>query len=282
MQARSDIEQNSYGASPFELIENNSQPGGSNVDHAPSTSWNFEISAGNKTIALTLLANHDQASLSDLVPVVHQVCDIINGLTIENENENGKSISCQKGCASCCSYMVSLSSAEAFYLQKHILSLPGEKRRPILHSFLRAARKIAANKIPPIDETASGQSDCLEAISNWYQKLNIKCPFLKDNACSQYQARPLACREHLVTSNPKACLASSATLANIVELPISSAETLMHISNRVESTFEEAVILPLAMVWCNSNSHRGEQMYPSAVLAEHLINAVSTKIPVMS
>ncbi|MCF7954161.1 MAG: YkgJ family cysteine cluster protein [Phycisphaerae bacterium] len=264
------------------LVENSTEQNAGTCDNAHRPSWNFDVSAGNKTISLTLLANHDEAYLSDLVPVTHQVCDTIIRLAADNETENGPEISCKKGCAQCCSYLVSLSSAEAFYLQKQILSLPGEKRKPILHSFLRAARKIAANKIPPVNTTGMDESQRLESISNWYQKLDIKCPFIVDNTCSQYNARPLVCREHMVTSPPRACRPFSGMFTSTVELPISTAETLMEISNNIESTTEEAILLPLAMVWCNSNAQRGEKKHPAALLAKQFIKAISQKTPAMA
>ncbi|MBW8015471.1 MAG: hypothetical protein FVQ82_04730 [Planctomycetes bacterium] len=267
---------------PFELVENPTQQNGGDNDAAHPASWNFHVDSGNKTAHLTLIANNDEACLSDLIPVAHQLCDIINRLAGQNEIENGAEISCKKGCASCCSYMVSLSSAEAFFLQKHILSLPAEKRKPILHSFLLAARKIAANRMPLVNIPAKNESQSLKSISRWYQKMNIKCPFMKENTCSQYHARPLVCREHLVTSSPKACCPSSGMLSSTVELPISTAELLMELSNLLELTRDEAIILPLAMVWCNSNAQRGVQKYPTALLAEQFIKAISAKTPAMA
>jgi hypothetical protein len=282
MQASNDISIKNSNELPFVIVENLNQQDKGNITGAHLSSWDFEISAGNKNIALTLIANDYQAALSDLVPVAHRICDMINQHAVENETECGNGISCKKGCGSCCSYMVSLSSAEAFHLQKHILSLPGEKRKPILHSFLRAARKIAANKVPPILDTTIDESECLKAISSWYQKMEIKCPFIKENACSEYVARPLVCREHLVTSPPKCCIPNSRQLTEVVELPISTAETLMHISNRLEGIPDEAVILPLTMVWCTANAVRGEKTYPSRLLAEHFIEAISAKTPAMA
>lgn len=281
MQANKNIEGNSLSDSPFVLVENTTQRDQNDRSCAQGLSWDFEIETPRKTLSLTLIANDDDAYLSDLVPVTHQLCDIINNLAIENESENGEEISCQKGCASCCSYMVSISSAEAFYLQKHILALPAEKRRSILHSFMRAARKIAAHKVPPVFESDASESECLKTISSWYQKMGIKCPFIKDNACSQYLARPLVCREHMVTSPARNCSPSLRMLTNIIQLPISTAETLMRISNKAESICDEAIVLPMALVWCNSNAERGEIKYQTTLLAELLIEAVSAKAPAM-
>ena len=282
MQASNDTIINDSNKLPFVLVEKSNQQDKGNVASAHQSSWDFEISTGNKKIALKLIVNNDKAVLSDLVPVAHQVCDMINRHAMENETESGNEISCQKGCANCCSYMVSLSSAEAFYMQKYIMSLPGERRKQIQHSFLRAARKIAANKVPPVLDETMDESECLKAISSWYQKMEIKCPFLSEKACSEYAARPLVCREHLVTSPMRYCLPSSPELTDVVELPISTAETLMHISNRLESTQDEAVVLPLAMVWCNTNAFRGEKTYKSSLLAEHFIEAISANIPAMA
>ena len=275
MQASNEKTKN-LSESPFVLIEKDSQHNQVEFPHAQSQSWDFQIESGSKSVEFTIVANTEHAALSDLVPIAHKVCNRINDLATQDQAKSGKHISCKKGCASCCSYMVPLSSAEAFYLQKHILSLPHEKRRPILHSFLLAARKIAANKRPPTDTTGMDEKESLRAISQWYQSMRIKCPFIENNACSHYQVRPLACREFMVTSQPKACSPFAEEPTEVVHLPVSTAEVLMHISNRLEKKVDEAVLLPLAMVWCNANAERGEKKYPVENLAREFINAIST------
>ena len=182
MQASNDTIISDSNEPPFVLVEKSNQQdkGNSTSTHQPS--WDFEISTGNKKIALKLIVNNDKAALSDLVPVSQQICDMINRHATENESKKGNEISCQKGCANCCSYMVSLSSAEAFYMQKHIMKLPRGKRRHLQHSFLRAARKIAANKVPPYLDETMDESECLKSLANWYQKMEI----MPTNACQWF------------------------------------------------------------------------------------------------
>ena len=282
MQASGNTNRNNEKDSPFMLFEDSAEHGTDDTAAAHRPSWNFWVSNAGKTVRLTLIANHDRVCLSDIVPAAHRVCDIITRLAAEQLAESGKEISCKKGCAHCCSYMVSLSSAEAFYLQKHIHSLDAGTRRPIMHSFLRGARTIAANKIPPVNTPDMDESQRLESISDWYQKMNIKCPFIVDNECSQYDARPLVCREHMVTSPPAGCRPFSGMFTKTVELPFSTAEVLMEISNHVESTLDEAILLPLTMAWCNANTQRAQKKYPAALLAEKFIETVNAKTTAMA
>ena len=68
---------------------------------------------------------------------------------------------CEKGCSHCCHIPVSVSELEAEYIEKSLKI----KRKPF----------------------------------SAYDKTQDKpCPFLKNNGCSIYNARPFVCRRHLV------------------------------------------------------------------------------------
>jgi len=237
--------------------------------------YTFELNLHNKTIPFGLIAKDQPAKLTDLVKISHRICNILLDSVIDREVANCRDISCKKGCSRCCNYMVSLSSAEAFLLHNHILSLPTKERKSKFHAFLLAARKISANRIPVTDQSQISETEELQAISNWFNKLNLTCPFLENDACSIYEIRPLVCREHLVLSDPKGCNPLSNISQTIVDIPFSVAEAMMDFCNQIENTENEAVIMPLAMVWANANQDRMNKKYPAALLAEQFVNIIN-------
>ncbi|WP_299580139.1 YkgJ family cysteine cluster protein [uncultured Sunxiuqinia sp.] len=91
-------------------------------------------------------------------------------------------IHCQKGCSYCCHQAVFANSYELHYLGHFMQqTLPKEE---IQHVYDTARTK---------NRTTSKLEE--------QTMLNYKspCPLLKDNACSVYEARPMACRIYLST-----------------------------------------------------------------------------------
>lgn len=267
---------------PLELIDLSNTNCAQTDNDRQSTTFPFEIDLADKTLSMAIIVRNSRANLSDLTTITHQVCNKVIETLTNNDDPNFQNISCKKGCSHCCKYMVSLSSAEAFFLHNHILSMPADTRRSTLHSFLRAARIISANRIPNMDASQMTEYEELHAISNWFNKLNLTCPFLKNNACSIYNFRPLACREHLATNDPKGCKFSSIEKQQLVNIPFSIAQAMMTLCNKIENTLDEAVILPLVMVWCNVNQNRMNKKYPAILLAEEFINAINEMVPHLS
>lgn len=97
---------------------------------------------------------------------------------------------CKKGCSFCCDIPVAVSDLEILlikeYLDKNHISY----------------KKLNYNKI------FSKTNDPKEIIGKKYT--GIKCPFLKNNSCSVYPARPFVCKKHIAIGN----LSCSPTIKN--------------------------------------------------------------------
>ena len=85
---------------------------------------------------------------------------------------------CKKGCSSCCDIPVAISDLEAIIIKEY-LDKNGIKYHQL--NSLEAKQKNAGKN---------------EIIGGKYT--GIKCPFLEDNNCSIYSARPFNCRKYIV------------------------------------------------------------------------------------
>ena len=116
--------------------------------------------------------------------------------------EKGIVASCTLGCYHCCRYHILTNTAEAHALGQYVkreLSVEQlgdlRKRTQQWHAWdnSRPGRYRSAH----IDE----QTD----LSNY----DPCCPLLVDGVCSAYPVRPLACRTHFVSSDPRSCCAAN-------------------------------------------------------------------------
>jgi hypothetical protein len=204
----------------------------------------------------------ERARLSDLVPIARKIGDTICQNVRKQIRLSGKTIPCRKGCAECCKYLVPVSTPEAVHITEDILALPSPVRQQTLTSLVQAAKVLLS--APAFSGSNAG-------LSLWYSDLEIICPMLKDYACSLYSARPIACREHLAVGS--SCEKGSEV--KIVEMPVSVVRALADVAAEMEETQSEAVILPLAPAWYESNSVRAMRTWPAEILAERFATALS-------
>jgi Fe-S-cluster containining protein len=232
-------------------------------------------------VDVTLSYTDKSARLGELVPLCRKLADMIVEKVIQHRQKTDSPTACKIGCSHCCHYMIPLSPAEAFRLGEEIQQMPRERKRKTIRSMLIAARRVLKYRIPKL--TAEGHSEKLQTlnlkiISEWYNSFQLPCPFLTDNACSIYANRPIACREHLAAGNPAGCKTTSKKIASVIEMPISIAEVLNEVSNRLESTQTESVILPVTIVWQNENTDRAEKTYPAKTMVDTLGNCLKTAV----
>jgi Fe-S-cluster containining protein len=233
----------------------------------------------NKTLELNLNILGEQVlfhinvreemiKLSDIVPFARKLSTQISMFIIEKLRKQSITIPCDKGCSSCCSYLVPLSVPEAFYLRKEIISLPEEKRKTILNLCLANARKILQHK--PVKCNLLN----INELSDWYSSLELKCPFLSDDICSSYEQRPIACREYFVTGSAVLCNHDNNHQSSKFVIPVSILECLGRLSAEIEQTEIESIMLPLALPWAEENQERDMKRFPALELVEHLVEII--------
>ena len=132
--------------------------------------------------------------------------------TVPRESEKG--IACRRGCASCCTQLVTVTAPEAFWVAAQI------RRKPAVIDAVRA-----------VDRTTHGLS------MEERLKSHIVCPLLESDACTIYAARPIGCRG-FVSLNLDACIATF----------VHGAEPQIHVpANRLDILYTCRIVLYAAL-----------------------------------
>ena len=108
-----------------------------------------------------------------------QVYNAIDSFFVNTPEESKKEIQCKAGCTACCYIDVDISADEA----------------TVIIDYCRE-NDIEVDKAYLTKQAAAGRKS--------YSALS-RCVFLKDNLCSIYPVRPIACRKHWVKTDPALC-----------------------------------------------------------------------------
>jgi len=239
----------------------------------------LELDILGETLNFHISVGKDRAKLADIVPLARTLCTSITDVVVQRARSDGARIPCDKGCSPCCSrYLVPLSVPEALRFKEEISSASACRQESIWRSCLLSARLILSQKPPKSfmraeDAVSPASPIDLNLVSNWYMSLKLRCPFLYNHTCSIYGQRPLACREHFVKGSVRACRGQRG-FAEVVDMPVRMPNVLGQLASELEGTPAEAVILPLALVWCKENPKRAERTWPTAMMVERFVEIV--------
>jgi Putative zinc- or iron-chelating domain len=120
---------------------------------------------------------------------IKEVYKAIDNFFTVAPDENKKEIQCKAGCTACCYIDVDISSDEA----STIFNYCGENKIEIDSAYLK-------------QQEAAGRKT--------YSSVS-RCVFLKENLCSIYPVRPVACRKHWVKTDPALCDFSENTVQQV-------------------------------------------------------------------
>lgn len=116
-------------------------------------------------------------TIEEAVAAVEEIHDIADDLIKKLQKQDRPKIACKRGCAWCCFSQVAVGGLEVFRLHKYIQTTFTKEQ-------IIALRERAEN----VAQKAKGLS------VKRHEALKVPCPFLVNNQCSIYNARPLACR----------------------------------------------------------------------------------------
>ena len=256
--------------------------GASGIHNSDKKVIGLELDILGETLNFQIGICKDRAKLADIVPLARTICNNITETVVQNARSDGARIPCGKGCSSCCSRcLVPLSVPEVLRFKQEIDAAPSYRRESVWGACLRAARLILSQKIPiPFlhqKESIPDRPVDLNLVSNWYTSLKLRCPFLYDHSCSIYDQRPLACREHFIIGSVRACKGLRGS-AKVLDMPVRLPNVLGQLASELEDTDVEAVIFPLALIWCEENPERAERSWPAEMMVKRFVEIVESMV----
>jgi Fe-S-cluster containining protein len=217
--------------------------------------------------------------ITAIVSVTRRLGEEAARLEVQQAMEAGQTISCQMGCAACCRMLVPLSPPEAFALREYVGQLPMDRRTHLLNRLNdtkdRVKRAGLWDRLNEVAEASRPVPDEeLDPINRAYYALRIPCPFLENEMCSIYEARPAACRELLVTSPPELC--QDLVQNPVTPLPVSMriGSILGQVLGRLTNSPPRLIPLPMALEWAERHEEESRRTWPGSSLLDQVLDSM--------
>lgn len=202
-----------------------------------------------------------------IVPVGQKLVGLMEGVYLKA----GRPVSCKQGCAACCRQEIPISAPEALLLAEHAATLPPASQARIAAGFEAIRAHVRRTGSGGKDlERGTASSDVRAQGLEWFRQ-GLACPFLENESCSAYAARPFPCRNHLVWSAAENCARpeDGGVKAMNTRFSISTIMALL----AAEFMEEDPIKFPLAALedWVRLNPAYSERTFPAEKLAERFI-----------
>jgi len=207
------------------------------------------VPAEKPTLKVTI--PRGEVTAQAVMPTILQLSAHAIGTAVAAVEHGGKKVSCREGCAACCRHAVPLADVEAWALGDLIEAMPEPRRAVIRARFAEAERKLDSTGLGILDVHGRSKNEYRQ-FAKAYFDLRLDCPFLEKERCSIHAARPLACREHLVTSPPQHCsTGSSGLVQGVRSAPMAGA--LLRLTSEDTPPRPRATLLALLLRWLALN-----------------------------
>lgn len=215
--------------------------------------------------------------ITAIVPVTRRLGEEAAQLEIQHATEAGRAVSCRIGCAACCRMLVPLSVPEAFALRDYVGQLPTDRRTLLLNRLSDTKDRIQQaglwDQLNDVAEASRPIADEeLDPINRSYYALRMPCPYLENELCSIYEARPAACRELLVTSPAELC-------QDLVKNPVTPLPVSMQISSilglawgSLTNSSPRLIPLPMALEWAKQHEEESRRTWPGSALLDQVLD----------
>jgi Fe-S-cluster containining protein len=247
-------------------------------DHATDR---FEIAINTPAGRLTTAVDVPTTSVpvTAIVPLLRRLGEEAQTLEEAQASKEGRTRSCQKGCAACCHMLVPLSPPEAYALMNYIRSWPAEKQERIGTRLAQAKSLLLSHglwhRLVELGESTQPLDDeALEPINWKFYALRMACPFLEDGMCSIYDERPAACRELLVTSPAENCQDMASHEITAIPAPIRMSPVLGLLWSELTDSPPRLIPLPIVSEWVERHQRDNEQTWQGPRLLDSALDKV--------
>jgi Fe-S-cluster containining protein len=208
----------------------------------------------------------------DILPAARAITDAAVQHAVARVEAQGRPVSCKAGCSACCNQLVPVGAVEAHMIAALVDRLPEPRRQTVRSRFAAAEARLAAwEHRADLDDVDRPPGKATYQIGADYFRFRIACPFLEDDTCSIYAERPLACREHLVTSPAAQCARQDDPAAVIDVVPASDASlALARLEDGAASQWQR-MPLTLALSWAAAHPETPENL-PGRVWVERFVS----------
>lgn len=218
----------------------------------------FNLTVGDREIEASARVPAGPVRVVDILPVLHNLASAVVAVGQEQAREQGKAISCRPGCGACCRQIVPISEMDARYLAALVEAMPEARRAQVVERFRAAvARLEELGLIVKFRQMSRYTPAERVEIAMDFFRAGVACPFLEDESCSIYPARPMVCREYLVTNPPENCANPTITNIEMVPLPAKPSLALYRFTDGVGEDRWRYLPLVLALEW--AAEHAGDE-----------------------
>ncbi|MEZ4240822.1 MAG: YkgJ family cysteine cluster protein [Myxococcota bacterium] len=229
----------------------------------------FRIHTARGVLEASVQTTRAPIPVVDVVGAARGLDDALIGLALQQAEAEGAPATCRRGCTACCHHPVPLSPAEAHALAAQIAGMPEARREAVEARFAAVREQVrAAGLLEALEGTLQGGELPVGA----YLAARIPCPLLEDGACSIYADRPLACREHLVSSDPPACSEPGSPAVRAVPLLARLARALTRVSAEAWPAAPARIPLLVAPGWARAHAAEAGVRRGGVALLERLLS----------
>ena len=215
--------------------------------------------------------------ITSIVPVTRRLGEEMLKLEELRARDTGHSISCRMGCAACCRMLVPLSPPEAFFLRDYVAQLPDDRQAKLRQKIADAKAALASHDLlerlqDVAEATTPIRDEELDPINRAYYALRHPCPFLENEICTIYEARPAACRELLVTSPAELCDDLVQNPVRPVPVPARIGTVLGMLWATMTNSSPRLIPLPLALDWAEQHRHEASRTWTGSDLIDQMLD----------
>jgi Fe-S-cluster containining protein len=216
----------------------------------------LELRVLDETMVFESSPPPEHGRLDALLPMLRKLDDALIGVAVREVEKQGESISCRKGCSTCCrAQPVPISPPETYALLRLVEGLPEPRRSEVQTRFSDAVQRLREAGLydPYMQRDPSLSSPEARAIAERYFGLGIVCPFLSDDACGIYAERPFVCRQYLVTSPAELCRDPFHEPVRPVQTPATPTSAALGIGDELFGVPQYTVPLILALEYAQKH-----------------------------